>query len=122
MKGYQVLSSLRHNSRRYDLGDFLEESAITEKESARLLQLGVVTSVVKEDAAVIPAIKESIETNGLEEEPIEKTLDLNFDLDELKEGAKNQGLEWKGNISKPNIISLIVKNDKTTYFLDQLED
>lgn len=122
MKGYKVLSPLRHNGERYYLGDFLAESSITEKESARLLKLGVVTSVVKEEARVIPTVKELTETNVLEDEPIEKTLDLNFELDELKEGAKQQGLEWKGNISKPKIIALIVENDKTAYFLDQLED
>lgn len=122
MKGYKVLSPLRHNGERYYLGDFLAESSITEKESARLLKLGVVTSVVKEEARVIPTVKELTETNVLEDEPIEKTLDLNFELDELKEGAKQQGLEWKGNISKPKIIALIVENGKTAYFLDQLED
>lgn len=122
MKGYKVLSPLRHNGERYYLGDFLAESAITEKESVRLLKLGVVTAVVKEDEKVIPTVKEPTETNVLEDEPIEKTLDINFELDELKDGAKQQGLEWKGNISKPNIIALIVENDKTAYFLDQLED
>ncbi|MEA0556462.1 hypothetical protein U1P98_23190 [Lysinibacillus irui] len=122
MKGYKVLSPLRHNGERYYLGDFLSESAITEKESARLLKLGIVTSVIKEDAIVTPTVKDLDETNVLEEEPIEKTLDLNFELDELKDGAKQQGLEWKGNISKSNIIALIVENDKTAYFLDQLED
>jgi len=122
MKGYKVLSPLRHNGERYNSDDFLEESAITNKESERLLKLGVVTKVVKEDAAVIPTVTESTKTNVLEDEPIEKTLDLNFELDELKDGAKKQGLEWKGNISKPNIIALIVEKDKTAYFLDQLED
>jgi len=122
MKGYKVLSSLRHNGKYYSSDDFLEKSAITEKESARLLKLGVVTAVVKEDAVVIPTITETAETNVLDDEPIEKTLDLNFELDELKDGAKKQGLEWKGNISKPNIIALIVEKDKTAYFLDQLED
>lgn len=122
MKGFKVLSSLRHNGERYYLGDFLAASAIAEKESARLLKLGVVTAVVKEDETVIPTVKEPTETNVLEDEPIEKTLDLNFELDELKDGAKQQGLEWKGNISKSNIIALILENDKTAYFLDQLED
>ncbi len=122
MKGYKVLSSLRHNGSRYGSGDFLEESSISEKESARLLHLGVITAAVKEAETVIPTIKESIGTNLSEDETIEKTLDLNFDLDELKEGAKKQGLEWKGNISKSNIIALIVENNKTEYFLDQLED
>ncbi|MEY9975739.1 hypothetical protein [Lysinibacillus sp. RC79] len=122
MKGYKVLSSLRHNGKRYHIDDFLEESAITENESARLLKLGVVTAVVKEDATVIPTVKEPTETNVHEDEPIEKTLDLNFELDELKDGAKKQGLDWKGNISKSNVIALIVENDKTAYFLDQLED
>lgn len=124
MKGYKVLSPLRHNGKYYSSDDFLEESLITVNDSARLLKLGVILSAIKENNIVTPIVEESTSpsTSIIEDEPIEKTLDLNFDLDELKDGAKKQGLEWKGNISKPNIISLIVENDKTAYFLDQLED
>ncbi|MNW69802.1 hypothetical protein D3C74_489030 [compost metagenome] len=65
---------------------------------------------------------EDVSSTEVVEETVAETLDLNFELDELKDGAKQQGLEWKGNISKSNIIALIVENDKTAYFLDQLED
>lgn len=122
MRGYLVLSLLRHNGQHYAPNDFLEASVITEKESQRLIQLGVIKAVVKEDAVVVPTVNESTETNVLEKESVEETLDLNFNLDELKEGAREQGLIWKGNISKSNIITLLVEHDKTDYFLDQLED
>ncbi|MFJ7407128.1 MULTISPECIES: hypothetical protein [unclassified Lysinibacillus] len=122
MRGFKVLSILRHNGKRYCLGDFLAESILSEKESDRLLKLGVITAAVKEVDVVIPNVEGSTEDHITEEESIEKILDLNFEPDELKDGAKQQGLDWKGNISKANIIALIVENDKTAFFLDQLVD
>lgn len=125
MKGYIVLKPLRHNKEKYDVKAFIDEGLFSEKEAKRLLDLKVVEPAVKEGKSIVKDVSEitgDLNVLGGDDEPIEETLDLNFNTDELKDGAKDQGLSFANNISKKKLIQLIIENSKADYFLDQLED
>lgn len=127
MKGYKVLKPLRHNKKRYGVGAFISSDEINEKEADRLLNLNVVERAVKDDANSeilqdVGEITGDLNILGGDDEPIEETLDLNFNTDELKDGAKELGLSFKHNIKKADLIRLIVESNNEQYFLDQLED
>ncbi|MEC1744125.1 hypothetical protein [Schinkia azotoformans] len=127
MKGYKVLKPLRHNKTRYDVGAFINAEKVNEQDAKRLLNLKVVEPAVKDETlqTIVPDISEVTEglnVLGEEKEPIEETLDLNFNTDELKDGARELGLDFKNNIRKSELIQLILDSKNEQYFLDQLED
>ena len=124
MKGYTVLKRIRHNGQRYEKGEFVSDEIIDEQSAKRLLLLKAVQKSFKDDEEkeVIKDHIEELDAPGGENEPIEDTLALNFNTDELKDGATDQGLTFKSNILKKDLIKLIVENNKTEYFLDQLDD
>ena len=127
MKGYLVKSTIRHDGKRYKKGDFIDAEILDEQSAKRLLFLNVVSKAVKEDESeIIP--DQTGHDKKLDgetppgEETINEILDTNFELDELKEGAKEVGLTFAANLGKPKLIALIVENEKQDHFLDQLED
>lgn len=124
MKGYTVLKRIRHNGERYEKGEFVGTNIIDEQSAKRLLFLNAIQRSFKdeEEKEVINDHTEDLNAPGGENEPIEDILDLNFNTDELKDGATDQGLTFKSNILKKALIALIIENNKTDYFLDQLED
>lgn len=124
MKGYTVLKRIRHDGERYEKGEFVSDNVIDEKSAQRLMFLNAIQKSFKDEEKqeVVTDYTEDLKAPGGENEPIEVTLDLNFNTDELKDGANEQGLTFKSNISKKALIALIVENNKTEYFLDQLED
>ncbi|MER2153605.1 MAG: hypothetical protein ABS917_05425 [Solibacillus sp.] len=127
MKGYLVKSPLRHDGERYKKGDFIDAEILDEQSAKRLLFLDVVSKAVKEDESeIIPdQTGQDKKLDGATppgEETINEILDTNFELDELKEGAKEVGLTFAANLGKAKLIALIVENEKQDYFLDQLED
>lgn len=124
MKGYTVLKRIRHDGERYEKGEFVSDNVIDEKSAKRLMFLNAIQKSFKDEEKqeVVTDHTEDLKAPGGENEPIEVTLDLNFNTDELKDGANEQGLTFKSNISKKALIALIVENNKTEYFLDQLED
>lgn len=127
MTTYNVESWLRHKNVYYKKGDTIASELLTKKQQAQLIQQGVISRVA-DHTDLNNSSDNEYENNGEGDEqkdidePIEKTLELNFEYDELKAGAKEQGLEFKGNISRADLIDLIVKSNKQDYFLDQLED
>lgn len=108
---------IRHDGKFYYPGDNIFK--IKDTDEKRLIKKGLAEVI---DVAEV----EENEVDSAEElnveETLEEVLDLNFNTDELKEGAKEQGLSFKANISKKDLIALIAKNDAEDYFLDQLED
>lgn len=125
-RGYIVKNKpIRHNGVRYTPGEFIEEDLIDEASAKRLTSLNaIVKSFVEKDDSGESEIITGQNEGDLNPpgESLEETLYLNFDLDELKDGAKDQGLTFPGNIAKKKLIALIIENEKTEYFLDQLED
>lgn len=124
MATYNVEAWLSHQGKYYKKGDKIKAELLSKKQQSQLVKKGVISraadyadlNVVIDDEKAVDDVPPG------EDEPIEKTLDLNFEWDELKDEAKSIGLEWKGNISKENLIKLIIESDKQTHFLDQLED
>lgn len=123
MLGYIAKTNIQHNGISYKKNDFISNEVLDEQSEKRLLFLNVIQKSYKEVGVVSNNKISSTQKNSEEnEESVEETLDLNFEPEELKAGAKELGLEFAGNISKKKIIALIIENDKSSYFLDQLED
>lgn len=123
MLGYIAKTNIQHNGINYKKNDFISNEVLDEQSEKRLLFLNVIQKSYKEVGVVSKNKISSTQKNREEnEESVEETLDLNFEPEELKAGAKEVGLEFTGNISKKKLIALIIENDKTAYFLDQLED
>ncbi|WP_404427299.1 hypothetical protein LG296_01645 [Ureibacillus chungkukjangi] len=123
MNGYNVLQPLRHDDEKYDVGAFINSEKIKETQALRLLKLKVIEPAVKIGESEAPVkVVGDLKTLGGEDEPVEETLDLNFDTNELKEGATELELEFKHNISKKALIKIIVEAGHANHFLDQLED
>ncbi|MER2169029.1 MAG: hypothetical protein ABS938_00180 [Psychrobacillus psychrodurans] len=129
VKGYTVNKKpIRHNGKRYLEKDFIPESELTEEQAGRLLTMNVITKATKEEEETVSVLdSESGSGSGSnlktqDEEPVEVTLDINFEYQELVDGANEKGLDFKGNISKKALIELIIKTENAQFFLDQLED
>ena len=95
-----VKSNVRHNGKSYNSGDVISD--IKEKDAKRLIDLGV---------AFFDGEKVTNRTDYAE------LLDDEFTATELKEAAKEAGLEFPGNISKENLIKQIVKEGKAEQFI-----
>ena len=123
MKGYLANSEVRHDGVQYKKGDFINAEVLDEQSTKRLLFLNAISKAFKEDD-IIPDQSDAdiIPPNADDSETVEETLDINFDLDELKAGAKECGLTFAAKLGKAKLIALIVENGKQDYFLDQLED
>lgn len=124
MATYNVEAWLRHQGKYYKKGDKIKTELLSEKQQAQLVGKGVISRDANyADLNVVIGEEKAVDdVPPSEDEPIEKTLDLNFSAEELKEGAKEQGLSFKGHISKSAVIQLIVEANKQGYFLDQLDE
>lgn len=122
MLGYIVKTNIKHDGVHYKKGDFIGSDILDELSAKRLLFLHAIEKSYVNEGEQSVANNENDFSLKDAEETVEETLDLNFDPAELKAGAKEQGLEFANNISKKNLIALIVENDKQQYFLNQLED
>jgi|GEM_PF-1111608 len=125
MPKYNVEAWLRHKGKYYKKGDTIDSRLLNPNQQKQLVKKGVIT-LPSDYSTVLNDDNEEIDDNNNKtpdgEESIEEILDLNFEWDELKEEAKSIGLEWKGNISKENLIKLIIENGEENHFLEQLED
>lgn len=135
MATYNVESWLRHKGRYYKKGEEIDAQVLTKEQQAQLVQKGVISRKVDYADLVVTDNEEKniVKDEGNTDdgntsadpdtdEPIEKTLDLNFTLKELKADSKELGLTFDSSVTKPVLIKLIVDNDKQDHFLDQLED
>lgn len=113
----KVNKIIRHDGEFYHPGDIIFK--IKENEAQRLVKKGLARIIDVEEVEE-PSTDVTNELNH--EETLEEVLDLNFNTDELKSGAKEQGLSFKANISKKDLINLIAEENAENYFLDQLED
>ncbi|MEK3996684.1 hypothetical protein MKY29_18380 [Psychrobacillus sp. FSL K6-2365] len=127
IKGYTVnRKPIRHNGKRYLEKEFIPESELTEQQAGRLLTMNAITKATKEEEETVSVLDSGSSSNSghqtQDEEPVEVTLDINFEYQELVDGANEKGLDFKGNISKKALIELIIKTENAQFFLDQLED
>lgn len=123
-KAYQVKRiPLRHNGVRFLDGDIIDADQLEAAHAKRLIAMGAIVEVAVNDEVVVVTVnpdgQQAVQTD---EEPVNVTLDVNFSHPELVEGAKDEGLTFRNNISKKALIELIIENGKENYFLDQLED
>lgn len=120
MDGYKVLKGqVRCDGVRYETDQIINAKLLPASDCEKLISQNIISPVVYDSAEVIDVV-ENTPAND-KGEPIEKTLDLNFSLDELKEGAKELELSFKSNISKTALIQMIVDSDEQAYFLNQFE-
>lgn len=123
IKGYTVNKKpIRHNGKRYLEKDFIPESELTEQQAGRLLTMNAISKATKEEEETVSIIGSESGLLTPDDEPVEVTLNINFEYQELVDGAKEKGIEWKGNIAKKALIELIIKTENAQFFLDQLED
>lgn len=133
----KVLKPIRHNGKRYQAGANVE---IDEKSGKRLITLGVATSEVNVHVAEKAAKEQentfdkSLTSESLDDDDLGTPDDMlsddevyqliwnEFKLDALKEQSAEIGLEFAGNISKGDLINLIIENEKEDYFLDQIPE
>ena len=121
--GYTALKRLKHNGERYEKGAFIDGQELDEQSAKRLLFLNVIQKSFKEESSGEVVDENSgLNPNISVKETTEEILDLNFKLDELKEGAEELNIDFPGNIAKKKLIDLIVEQGKQDYFLEQLED
>lgn len=132
----KVVKPIRHNGKRYQAGANVE---IDEKSGERLITLGVATSEVnihlpeKADKEQENTIDKSLTTETfdddlgtpddmLSDDEVYQLIWNEFKLDALKEQAAEIGLEFAGNISKGDLINLIIEKGKEDYFLEQIPE
>lgn len=145
----QALKPIKHNGKRFKTGETLEVK--DKKQAQRLINLGAATNMVAvsfvDDAANDLNINENLDSNkssddsedttgteNSEEDELGSGDDLltdeevfqqiwdGFKLEVLKEEAAELKLEFSGNISKTDLINLIIEKEKEEHFLDQIED
>lgn len=117
-KVIQAIERIRHNGETYEPGEKINK--ITEKEAQRLVDLGVAFFIGENyevEAADKPEEVEPVEDQGIN---IEEELE-SIDYSDLKELAKEVGLEFAGNISKKNLIALIIEENKAEDILNLTE-
>lgn len=124
-KAYQVKRvPLRHNGMRYLDGAIIETEQLEAAHAQRLIAMGTLIEIAVDDTekVVVAVNTDGHELATTDEEPVNVTLDVNFSHQELVDGAKDEGLTFRNNISKKALIDLIIEQGKENYFLDQLED
>lgn len=112
---------IRHNGVEYAVNAKIED--INEKDAERLVNLGVAFYL---EVVQVPADDggENKDPNQVDLTPEEaaEELDKLFDYAELKEAAKTVELEFAGNISKANLIALILEQNKAEEIFDLVEE
>ncbi|MGE6379554.1 hypothetical protein [Peribacillus muralis] len=118
----ELNEKVRHNGETFLVGDIIEN--IKQVEAKRLVDLGV-ASFVRE----IPSLSEN-EVPGSDQDisPVHdpeedyQALDEAYTLEDLKETAAGvEGLDFKGTISKKDLIALIIKSGKIDEFFEETE-
>ena len=123
----RLIGRVRHNGQTYEPGETIEN--IKKNEAQRLVNLGVAffigkinlppdeecqeVSTIKQDSTDEEHQEDSIDKQDSVDETVnyEEELDL-IEYNDLKLVAKEVGLEFKGNISKKNLIKLIIEKRK----------
>ncbi|MCM3567856.1 hypothetical protein [Neobacillus mesonae] len=109
----QLLESVRHSGKVYSTGEVITK--IKDKEAQRLVNLGVAFFVGD-------SFKKQDENDLKPDVDDYQALDDAYTLEELKEVAQTiEGLEFKGNISKKDLITLIIESGKLGAFFEDEE-
>lgn len=98
-----------HDGKTYDPGEEIEK--INKNQAQRLVDLGVAFFVGQKQYSLPP---DDVNENAAEE------LDT-IDYRDLKEMAKDIGLDFPGNVSKKNLIDLIIEEEKADKILELTE-
>lgn len=145
----QALKPIKHNGKRYKVGEIIEN--IDEKQAKRLINLGAATNTVAVSSVIDQKVEDhsqnqssidnldgntnssKVDKNSvddelgsgddlLSDEEVFKLIWDGFKLEELKEQATDLKLEFAGNISKTDLINLIIEKEKEDHFLDQIDE
>jgi hypothetical protein len=133
---------IRHNGKHYGVNARIED--ISEKDAERLVNLGV---AFYPETVQVPSGNDDFDSNNdgelnqndsgdfnpndgedsnddidLTPEQAAEELTKLFDYNGLKEAAKTVGLEFAGNISKANLIALILEQNKAEAVFDLAEE
>lgn len=108
----KLTETIRHNGIRYPIGTVTDE--IKDEDAKRLVKLGV-AFYVKEIPVEEPEEPESPEAKNRD---LRKEIDERFNAGELKEVALDLGIEFQSNISKTNLLDLIMKLEKAEEALE----
>ena len=115
----EVKDRVRHNGKTYMAGEIIEE--IKKADADRLVDIGV-ASFLREHTVSQPVTGGDTSNKpsfSPEEEEDSKALDEEFSLVELKEEAVKVGIEFKGTITKKELITLIIEQGKVAEFFDE---
>jgi hypothetical protein len=140
----RALKSIKHNGKRYKIGDDL---TVDEEFAERLINLGAATVFVavsdisdqeKDSLGATSNQKGNDNLNKsdgiftddelgapddiMSDEEVYQLIWDEFKLDNLKEQAAEIGLEFAGNITKGDLINLIINKEKENYFLEQIPE
>ena len=128
---FKVLTDLEHDGVHYESGSIIPDKKIAKKDLKRLIKLQVVETTSESVFVEKPEIendppKDVGDLQGAEDlmtdEEVYQEIDEGFGYPELKREAEELGLEFAGNISKKDLIQLIIDNEKDDHFLDLLEN
>lgn len=107
----EVTGRVRHDGETYKPGDIIEQ--INKQQAQRLVDLGVAFFI----SGKLPLPNEGLRNTEEEiDENYQEELNL-LEYADLKTVAKEVGLEFKGNISKKDLIDLIINKGKADKIL-----
>lgn len=146
----QALKPIKHNGKRYKVGETVEN--VNNEQAQRLINLGAATNMVavsfvdesnndlnnngnldsnnrSNDSKDITGAESKTLDDELgsgddlltDEEVFQQIWD-GFKLEVLKDEAAELNLEFTGNISKTDLINLIIEKEKEDHFLDLIEE
>ncbi|WP_313891128.1 hypothetical protein [Psychrobacillus sp.] len=133
-----ALKRIKHNGKRFERNQILIE--VDDSSSKRLLNLNA-AKVTNETITSFPS-KETTESehgessmpitglddglgspeDALTDDQVFNLINDHFKLDILRGEAKSLELEFAGNISKQNLINLIIEKELEEHFLDQIPE
>ncbi|MBP1924598.1 hypothetical protein J2Z76_000451 [Sedimentibacter acidaminivorans] len=129
--------NIRHNRKEYVANDRIE---LNEKDAERLVNLGVAffpeiihtpsdnedgeNKNLNTDGGNVNSTDDGNNPDTIELTPEQAAAEIEklFNYNELKDAAKKVGLEFAGNISKANLISLIIEQNKAEAIFDLVEE
>lgn len=125
MPDIRAFHHILHDGKHYQPGDLVK--GLNEKDARRLVDsdaanyLGYIESAEPETQVTVTTPPTPI-LEAVNHEDYRTLIDENYNLDELKDTAKEFKMVFPSNIKKPNLLDLIFEEEKEQKFIDMLED